>query len=137
MPVPVSRLSRLGALRPAALPLVLVALWALVAQLGVLDPNLLPKPSTVVATARLEALTAEFGGCVVASLRRTFAGFAIAAVVGLAIGVLLGVSRWAERLVAPTFHAYRQIAPFAWIPLISAWFGGGEPCKIAFIAVAS
>ncbi|HSN14753.1 MAG TPA: ABC transporter permease [Anaeromyxobacteraceae bacterium] len=124
-------------LRAIALPLLLVAAWVVIARLRLFDPNLVPHPSAVVAAARSEALTSEFGRCVVASLQRTFTGFALAAVVGIAIGVILGVSRWAERLVAPTFHAFRQIAPFAWIPLISAWVGGGEPCKIAFIAVAS
>jgi sulfonate transport system permease protein len=53
------------------------------------------------------------------------------------LGAVLGASRWASRLAGPSFHAYRQVAVFAWIPLISAWFGGGESTKVAFIAVAA
>jgi sulfonate transport system permease protein len=64
-------------------------------------------------------------------------GYAIAVAFGLALGLLLGISPWAQRLVAPTFHGVRQIAPFAWIPLLSAWTGTGESTKVAFIAVAS
>ena len=32
---------------------------------------------------------------------------------------------------------HRQVALFAWIPLLAMWFGGGESGKIAFIALAA
>ncbi|RUW44840.1 hypothetical protein EOA32_35685 [Mesorhizobium sp. M1A.F.Ca.ET.072.01.1.1] len=32
---------------------------------------------------------------------------------------------------------HRQIALFAWVPLISMWFGGGEAGKVVFIALAA
>jgi sulfonate transport system permease protein len=123
--------------RPAVLPLALLAAWFTAARLALVDPNLLPSPAAVLGAAREHVATASFARAVAASLSRTFAGFGIAAFVGIALGVLLGVSRWADRLIGPTFHAWRQVAVFAWIPLISAWFGGGDSCKIAFIAVAS
>ncbi len=123
--------------RAAVLPAVLLAAWHAAARLAVVDPNLLPAPAAVLATSR-ELLTAgEFWRAVAASLARTLAGFAIASAAGLALGILLGVSRLAERLVCPTFHAWRQVAVFAWIPLLSAWFGSGDACKIAFVAVAA
>ena len=52
--------------------------------------------------------------------------FAIGAAAGLAVGALLGWSRWAERLVGPTFHTLKQISLFAWIPMLSMWFGLGD-----------
>jgi sulfonate transport system permease protein len=115
---------------------VLVA-WLVATRAAHANPNLLPAPETVIATARETLADAGLWRGVAASVARTFAGFAIAAGAGLALGTLLGVSRLADRLVGPTFHAWRQVAVFAWIPLISAWFGGGDGCKIAFIAVAS
>lgn len=124
-------------LRAAALPAALLAAWATAARLAIVDPNLLPSPWAVLGTGRELLSEAGFLGAVAASLSRTFAGYAIAAGAGVAIGVLLGVSRWAERLLGPSFHAWRQVAIFAWIPLISAWVGGGDACKIAFISVAS
>ncbi len=123
--------------RAMVLPAALLGAWFAAARLVHVDPNLLPPPATVLATAREHLLQPGFWGGVTASLARTFAGFAIAAALGIALGVLLGVSRLADRLVGPTFHAWRQVAVFAWIPLISAWFGGGDGCKVAFIAVAS
>ena len=123
--------------RAAVLPALLLAAWFASARLALVDPNLLPAPEVVLATGREQLARPGFWTAVAASLARTFSGFGIAAAVGIALGVLLGVSRVADRLVGPTFHAWRQVAVFAWIPLISAWFGGGDSCKVAFIAVAS
>jgi sulfonate transport system permease protein len=126
-----------SSLRGLLLPAALLAAWFGVTLLARVDPNLLPSPATVLATAREHLADVAFWTAVATSLARTFTGFGIAASAGIALGALLGVSRWADRLIGPTFHAWRQIAVFAWIPLISAWFGGGDACKIAFIAVAS
>jgi sulfonate transport system permease protein len=56
---------------------------------------------------------------------------------GFAFGLLLGLSRLGHRMVSPTLHGARQIALFAWIPLLSAWLGNGEMMKTALIALAA
>jgi sulfonate transport system permease protein len=122
--------------RALALPAALLGAWGIAARLAVVDPKLLPSPRTVLETSGELLAGRELWVALAASLGRTLAGFAIAATSGVAAGTLLGVSRVAERLVLPTFHAWRQIAVFAWIPLISAWFGTGDACKVAFIAIA-
>ncbi len=45
--------------------------------------------------------------------------------------------RPAERFFGPTFAALRQVAIFAWVPLLTAWFGLGEPAKLTFVAIAA
>jgi sulfonate transport system permease protein len=40
-------------------------------------------------------------------------------------------------MLGPSFHVFRQIAMFAWIPLLTAWFGIGETMRILFIAIAA
>jgi sulfonate transport system permease protein len=52
------------------------------------------------------------------------------------LGGLLATSRVADKVIGPSFHAFKQIALFAWIPLIAVWFGLGEPAKVVFIALA-
>lgn len=123
--------------RALALPLSIAAAWSLASGARLVNPDLVPSPTLVAQTAWTELAVPRFWFGVAASLGRTACGFTAAAVAGVSLGTVLGVSRWADRLVGPTFHAYRQVAVFAWIPLISAWFGGGEPTKIAFIAVAA
>ncbi len=114
----------------------LIAWWCVVRAHWV-SSVLVPPPALVLQTAAHQMGSSEFWIAFASSLARMASGFAIAASFGLALGVLLGVSRWSQRLVGPTFHGVRQIAPFAWIPLLSAWTGTGESTKVAFIAVAS
>ena len=65
------------------------------------------------------------------------AATAIGSAIGLVFGVLLGGSRWFDRLVGPSFHTLKQISLFAWIPMLSMWFGLGDGAKIAFVAMAA
>ena len=123
--------------RAVVVPAAVVVAWAVTSHLRLVNPNLLPPPRAVLETAAEELGSSTFWLGVAASLARTASGFVLAALLGGTLGVALGVSRWADRLVGPTFHAYRQVAVFAWIPLLSAWFGGGEATKVAFITVAA
>ncbi|HET6319611.1 MAG TPA: ABC transporter permease [Chloroflexota bacterium] len=71
------------------------------------------------------------------SVGRDAAGFAVGALAGIALGSLLGASPLANRLVGPSFHTLRQISLFAWLPLLSTWFGYGEFAKLVFIALST
>ena len=73
----------------------------------------------------------------VASLCRMVAGFAIGAALGSVLGFAMGVSALGERLCGLSFNALRQITLFAWIPLLTAWFGNGETAKLVFIAMSA
>ena len=71
------------------------------------------------------------------SLTRMATGFTIGSTLGLLAGALFGMSRSAERIFAPTFHAVKQVSLFAWIPLIAMWFGLGETAKIAVLSYSA
>ncbi|CAH2601289.1 Alkanesulfonates transport system permease protein [Rhodovastum atsumiense] len=132
-----SRAAVLRRLRPWLVPLLALALWDLGSRAGWFDPRLLPSPEAILARFRAEVANGDLGGDVAASLSRDLAGFAIGASTGVALGLLLGLSHLAERLLGPLFLAYRQVALFAWVPLLSMWFGGNEVGKIAFISLAA
>ncbi len=72
-----------------------------------------------------------------ASLIRVFYGFAIAAVVGIAFGVLLGQSTIAMRGLDPVFQVLRTVPPLAWLPLSLAAFRDGQPSAIFVIFITS
>lgn len=120
--------------RPFAAFGAVLLLWLAAVRFGWVDPHFLPSPDAVVARARAEFTTGTLAFDIGESLRRNLTGFAIGAVAGL--GLLLGFSRKVERIVGPTLLAFRQIALFAWVPLLSVWFGGEDAGKIAFIGVA-
>lgn len=124
-------------LRGWVLPLALLALWWAAVRLGWSTSPLLVAPSKVWATAVDQVSSGKLFVALGASLWRDLVGFAIGASAGLLFGALLGASRLFEKLVGPSFHTLKQISLFAWIPLLSVWFGLGDAAKVAFLSLAA
>ncbi len=124
-------------LRGWVLPVALVALWWLATRLGWSTSPLLVSPEKVWATGVAQIQSGKVFAALGASLQRDLIGFVIGSSAGLLFGALLGGSRWFERLVGPSFHTLKQISLFAWIPLLSVWFGLGESAKVAFLSLAA
>ncbi|SNB71097.1 sulfonate transport system permease protein [Arboricoccus pini] len=123
--------------RGLTLPLILLLAWELASRLGLADPRILPPASQVLLRGWAAFWNDDLLGNLLASLTRDLAGFSLGTLAGLCFGTLLGLSRLGDRLLGPSFHGLKQIAIFAWIPLISMWFGIGELAKIVFIAIAA
>jgi sulfonate transport system permease protein len=96
------------ALRGAVLPIVLLTLWEVSSWTGLVDPRFLPPLETIARTAWTETLDGALFTHLGASLARDLAGFIIGTVLGIAFGAALGVSRTANQLFGPTFHAAKQ-----------------------------
>ena len=71
------------------------------------------------------------------SLSRVAVGYSLAAVVGVALGVLVGQSLWAMRGLDPIFQVLRTIPPLAWLPLSLAGFRDAQPSAIFVIFITS
>jgi sulfonate transport system permease protein len=123
--------------RWAVLPLSLFIVWYVVTALGWVNTKLIVPPEKVYFAA-VKAVTRDgFLGGVQASLIRDLSGFIIGSIAGILLGVALGLSRWTERIVGPTFNTLKHISLFAWLPLISTWLGTGDSAKILFIALTT
>ena len=72
-----------------------------------------------------------------ASLQRVALGFSLAAIVGVALGTLVGQSVWAMRGLDPIFQVLRTIPPLAWLPLSLAAFRDAGPSAIFVIFITS
>lgn len=129
--------ARLTFLRGLAVPLAILVVWAFVTHRGLVNPHLLVKPERVLTRAVEEVREGEFFANLNASIVRDLLGFALGSTVGLLVGGFTGMSRTFDQLISPTFHAAKQVAIFAWIPLMSVWLGSGEPAKVVFIALAA
>jgi sulfonate transport system permease protein len=127
----------MSGLRGLVLPVLLLAGWEAASRGGLVDPRLLPPIEQVLTAGDQVTGLRHIWGDLGASLYRNLAGFAVATLAGVAFGTLLGRSRLAAALFQPSFDAFRQIAAFAWIPLIAMWCGAGEGAKVAFVAVAA
>jgi sulfonate transport system permease protein len=71
------------------------------------------------------------------SLQRVFLGFAIGALLAVAVGVLVALSRTADRLLSPLLSAVRAVPSLAWVPLLILWYGIGEEPKVTLIAIGA
>jgi nitrate/nitrite transport system permease protein len=72
-----------------------------------------------------------------ASLQRVAFGYALAAIVGVALGTLVGQSVWAMRGLDPIFQVLRTVPPLAWLPLSLAAFRQGQPSAIFVIFITA
>ncbi len=72
-----------------------------------------------------------------ASLQRVASGYALASLVGVALGTLVGQSTWAMRGLDPIFHVLRTVTPLAWLPLSLAAFRNGQPSAIFVIFITA
>ncbi|HEY6878568.1 MAG TPA: ABC transporter permease [Polyangiales bacterium] len=137
LPSLTKRLRSATALRSLVLPLLLLFAWTLLTQLRLVNPHLVVGPERVLTRFVIELREGELVTQLLASLRRDLLGFAIGALLGVGVGSAMGLSTLYERLFGPSFHAAKQVAIFAWIPLMSVWLGTGEQAKVAFIALSA
>jgi len=123
--------------RGLVVPLLALVAWQVITHYKLANVHLLASPSAVLKSFVVQVKEGELFSQLLASLRRDLSGFLLGAFAGLLLGSAMGVWRIADRLFGPSFDAAKQVAVFAWIPLISVWFGTGESAKIVFIALAA
>jgi ABC-type nitrate/sulfonate/bicarbonate transport system permease component len=111
-----------------------VAIWALVTRARWVDPILLPSPADVAKAFTASVADGSLQKHVAVSLLRVVEGFAIAMIIAVPLGILMGVSRLARGIVEPLLELLRPIPPIAVIPLAILWFGIDELSKVFIIA---
>ena len=80
-------------------------------------------------------LFSQFGTHVVPSLERMALGFGIAVVAGIALGIPLGLSRWARVAAMPHIEYWRAMPPPALLPIsVVLLHSIGNLQKVSFIA---
>ncbi|MDR0635359.1 MAG: ABC transporter permease [Azoarcus sp.] len=122
--------------RALALPALIIVLWEIAHVRGWVDTRLIPSPPGVAQTAWQSIFAEDFLPGLWESLYRDIAGFLAGGALGIATGVALGMSRPLEAAINPTLNALKQISLFAWLPLLTSWFGYDDGAKILFIAAS-
>lgn len=77
------------------------------------------------------------GWHLMASLGRVAIGFTLSAVVGVALGMLVGTSPLAMRGLDPIFQVLRTVPPLAWLPISLAAFRNAQPSAIFVIFITA
>ncbi|WP_250454403.1 ABC transporter permease subunit [Caballeronia sp. ATUFL_M2_KS44] len=117
-------------------PAMVVVLWEAAARAGLIAAQVLPAPSSVLATAANMAQNGELFVHLGVSLLRAAAGFAIGGIIGLVLGVVVGFSPLAQAIIDRSVQMVRAIPFLAMLPLVIVWFGVGETAKIFLVALA-
>lgn len=116
------------------------AAWIFVTSTGLANKLFLPPPADVWG-AFVKASVKGYQGStlfehVTVSVARILAGFLLACLVGIPLGILMGVSKDARALLNPFIEFYRPLPPLGLYTLLVMWLGIGEESKLALLFLA-
>jgi NitT/TauT family transport system permease protein len=114
---------------------VLIAVWW--AVVTVTESAIFPTPLAVVMGTLELARDGTLWEHIGASLMRVGAGFGIAVLLAIPLGLWMGWVHGAFVTLNPLFQILRPISPIAWIPIAILWFGVGNASPIYLIFIAS
>ncbi len=126
-----------------SLAAVVVALvgWLIVTEGGFVSEKVLPSPWAIaqelVVLLRQGYVGTPLYSHLLASLTRTFVGFACAGLLAVPTGLVIGYSPVLYALISPFFSVFRPMPAIAFIPLVILWFGIGEFSKVLLIFCTS
>ncbi len=107
------------------------------AETRMVSPVILPSPTEVAASFESLWFDRALMRSVLYSLGRVLAGFAVAAVIALPLGIAMGAFASVRAIFNPVAVAGAYLPIAALVPLTLSWFGVGELQKVVFLGVAS
>jgi NitT/TauT family transport system permease protein len=126
------RLSWLLVASSLALPLIV---WTIASSLQIVPPTFLPTPLAVLTAGWTMFAENDLSKDVLASCGRVLAGFLMAAIVGVPVGLAIGTFHSMDSLFSPIVGTVRYMPITGFVPLIIIWVGLGEPSKILIISL--
>jgi NitT/TauT family transport system permease protein len=125
----------IGWLLPLATGALCLLSWDLAVRCSGTD--IFPKPADVLKGFRELVEKGLLVKYIVASLFRVSWGFALALLVGIPLGLILGWFKPAFFALNPMIQVLRPISPIAWIPVAILWFGVKDSAPVFLIFLAS
>ncbi|QND46290.1 ABC transporter permease subunit (plasmid) [Rhizobium lusitanum] len=126
---------RLGSfLSRLASPLAILVLWQFLSVTGLLSPRILASPIQIIAAGTKLTASGELIIGLGVSFLRVAAGFSIALVVGVLLGLVSGLSRFGETMIDPPIQMLKAMPFLGLLPLFILWFGIGEVPKVGMVA---
>lgn len=133
-----ARTSRIGTiLAGTILPVLLLLTWWALSASGAVPAHRLPSPTSVWQAAVDMTADGALGTHIAISTQRVLLGFVIGSVVGLILGSTVGLSRFANLLLAPTIGGFRAVPSLAWVPLLVMYVGINEDSKVTLVAIGA
>jgi NitT/TauT family transport system permease protein len=133
--VPVSPAARVGL--GVAFFVVFFAAWGVATLGGYVNPTFLADPLTMLRAGWRLLVVHGFYEDIAITIWRVFGGFALAAAVGVPLGILMGAYKGIEAFFEPFISFARYLPASGVIPLLILWAGIGELEKLLVIFIGS
>jgi len=111
--------------------------WEVVSRTGVLPPFFFPPPSVIAVTLKRLLLSGELLEHLGATLGRVVFGFLLGGIPAYLIGMWMGCSPDARRLLDPFVAALHPVPKISMLPIIMIVLGVGSTARIAVIALST
>lgn len=115
-----------------AIPLLL---WTAISYSGWVPAMFLPTPTAVFQAGLTLFAQEQLLNDILVSCGRVLAGFIVAALIGVPMGIAMGTFRSMDSFFAPFVGTVRYMPVTAFVPLIVIWIGLGEAAKIVIITL--
>lgn len=116
---------------------VVLGAWEIVAQSGMFPARLFPTLEKVAGALWRLTATGALPMHVAETMLRLLGGFGIAAIVGVALGILMGRVKWIEDVALPIVSIGAPIPGLAYAPIFLMWFGIWNPTVILLVAIVA
>lgn len=117
-------------------PVLVLLVWEGMSRAEVINPIFFPPPSSLEETARELIRSGQLWDDTRISLTRILIGFVVAAVPGVALGLLMGLWWPLRALLGPIAAALFAVPKIAILPLVILVFGLDEDSKVAMVAIS-
>lgn len=112
---------------------ILLTVWFIATSGDNYNGVILPSLSTICETFVRKVQNLSLLNELSVSIVRVLKGYSLAAVSGIGLGILIGLSPHIQRITDLFIQIIKPIPPIAWIPIVILWLGIGEESKVFLI----
>jgi sulfonate transport system permease protein len=113
-----------------AVPVALLALWEIASRLAVVSPRYFPAPTTIGWVLADRFVEGDLGAQSLVTLARLACAFALAAVPGVLLGLLMGIARPVRAAIEPYIAFIFPVPKITLLPFLLIILGVGEPAFV-------
>jgi NitT/TauT family transport system permease protein len=115
------------------MPALVLGAWCLISYGGLAPADFLPSPTETIRGTLQLFIQHDLLSAILVSTRRILIAFALASLLALPLGILMGAFTPIHHVFEPVVAPLRYMPISAFIPLLILWFGIYEKQKIAFL----
>jgi NitT/TauT family transport system permease protein len=115
----------------------LLAVWELVARVGLWSPHLFPGPMTVAKSLSAMIADGRLGAAVLRSMGRLGRAYLISVGIGIPLGMANARLSFFRNAVKPVVMGLQALPSICWLPLALLWFGLDDSAILFVVVMGS